>query len=940
MSLTANDNKSDCVEPLNFPKKLYNRSGLSSIDYRIGSYFDFRQFMLRSLDNTDTLSQWSHRGSDDPGIALLESACIVCDILTFYQKIYANETKLRTAKWGESISDLVRITGYRLSPGIGGKANFAFEIKGGKPITIKAGFPIQADLEGFEQTADFETDKNSVVYPWLSKFSLFRPLQEQKITQDTNEFYISSPDPELYQIRLEEGDRLLVGDALESGGGGGDKTNPSELLNAEIVVVDKIRELHGRMLFTIKGKLMKRPGGGSDSVVAYKIGRSFRHFGHNAPPKIVSLDAGRATEDKISFIRPPDRDYNDDAVYDLASSSSSSSSEEKIIIFPHLDSVDYPLDNEIDDISSGSLLLIQASSFANVLAVSKDDMISVDMPAGDEAEMTSSNGTEGKMVEEAVDTHSMVTGTKFSIEKPFLSEQRTFVRPIKDVKSASMTWGAITGSTSIISFKDKLTTTAADGTVYNTMDIRSIQFHEVLSPLLEIKSKDMETTAKKGGEKLNFYGAESEAQTLRNRNVLFVPPNGDPFNAYVTSVSSNYTSSSTYPRLHEIIIKPGIENYDDFPNDNPKVLIYGNIVEASQGKTHTETVLGNGDSRQMFQTFKIPKSPLTYKIVSGEMPPEVPDLQIYVNGDLWAPVPTLFDRGPKERVYVVRQDVNGDSWVQFGNGKTGGSNLPSGIGNVIAKLRTGIGAFGHVKEGTTVQAGSRIENLTNVRLLDVVSGGSKPERGEKARDAAPGKTQSLGRLLSIQDFESEAKSLAGVSKASAKWGLEKNIPTLILTILMENGRDREFADIQNTLYNYDRKIGMQRYPISIRQSKLQHAFIFLNYGYDSTRPKQQVEQLIKEALGVSGEEDDRINNPRGLFGIWNRDFGEGEYSTRIEGVVQNVDGVEWVKVTELGYDSMSQISSEFIFCDQNNLLTLDSSNLTLNDISVLKMGVR
>src|SRR5512144_2866629 len=117
-------------EPVLFPKRPANRPGLTRINYRIGAYADFRAEMLRRLNLQPVLLNWSHREPDDPGIALLEGAAILGDILTFYQDVYANEAYLRTAQWRDSIADLVRLLGYRLSPGLGGRAAFAFEIKG------------------------------------------------------------------------------------------------------------------------------------------------------------------------------------------------------------------------------------------------------------------------------------------------------------------------------------------------------------------------------------------------------------------------------------------------------------------------------------------------------------------------------------------------------------------------------------------------------------------------------------------------------------------------------------------------------------------------------------------------------------------------------------------------------------------------------------------
>ena len=105
--------RNDCVEPFEFPKKLYNRPGLSSIDYRIGTYADFREAMVRALNQNEVLKNWTHRESDDPGIALLEGAAVLADILAFYQDLYANEAFLSTAKWRESIADLVKLWFFR-----------------------------------------------------------------------------------------------------------------------------------------------------------------------------------------------------------------------------------------------------------------------------------------------------------------------------------------------------------------------------------------------------------------------------------------------------------------------------------------------------------------------------------------------------------------------------------------------------------------------------------------------------------------------------------------------------------------------------------------------------------------------------------------------------------------------------------------------------------
>ncbi|MGH6689631.1 MAG: hypothetical protein ACREF4_02980, partial [Gammaproteobacteria bacterium] len=85
------------TDPFVFPRRAENRAGLPRIAYRIGRYAEFVEAMTRSIDAAPELTAWTHRDADDPGIALLEGAAILGDILSFYQEHYANEAYLRTA---------------------------------------------------------------------------------------------------------------------------------------------------------------------------------------------------------------------------------------------------------------------------------------------------------------------------------------------------------------------------------------------------------------------------------------------------------------------------------------------------------------------------------------------------------------------------------------------------------------------------------------------------------------------------------------------------------------------------------------------------------------------------------------------------------------------------------------------------------------------------
>src|SRR5262249_49949559 len=149
-------------------------------------------------------------------IALLQGAAIVGDILSFYQEHYANEAYLRTAAWRESVAELVRLTGYRLTPGIGGRATFAFEARGGKPVRIRKGLQVKADLADPPVPADFQPEAGLIAWPHLGRFNLYRPrAYAATVTAGATSFEVASVGGasdavSLAAFDLKAGDRLML----------------------------------------------------------------------------------------------------------------------------------------------------------------------------------------------------------------------------------------------------------------------------------------------------------------------------------------------------------------------------------------------------------------------------------------------------------------------------------------------------------------------------------------------------------------------------------------------------------------------------------------------------------------------------------------------------------------------------------------------------------
>jgi predicted phage baseplate assembly protein len=334
----------------------------------------------------------------------------------------------------------------------------------------------------------------------------------------------------------------------------------------------------------------------------------------------------------------------------------------------------------------------------------------------------------------------------------------------------------------------------------------------------------------------------------------------------------------------------------DFVEETPTVTVYGNLADADQGKDEGDAVLGNGDARQIFQTFKVPKVPLTYHISAGATPPQVPELEVYVEGRKWSRVASLFGHAPEEEIYIVREDADGASYIQFGDGLTG-ARLPSGIKNVSIRYRSGNGANGVIKTGKTPLAGERFDGLDKVQLPGLVAGGAEPEDGDNAREAAPGKIQSLGRLVSLRDYETELLTIPGVVRSTAGWGFEDGVPTLTVRVLLEAGREAKFTAVKETIASYQRCRGPDRYPIRVEQAFLRYCYVAVTYAFDPVLLEADVKAAVENALGLAGVKETQRS---GLFGPRRRRLGEKEYLTRIEGTVQQVSGVVWCQVSGLG----------------------------------------
>jgi len=214
------------------------------------------------------------------------------------------------------------------------------------------------------------------------------------------------------------------------------------------------------------------------------------------------------------------------------------------------------------------------------------------------------------------------------------------------------------------------------------------------------------------------------------------------------------------------------------------VVVYGNVALASHGESVTQ-ILGSGDAGQPFQRFELQQVPLTYRAAATETGAKS-ELLLRVGDVQWTEQPTLYAQPADAAVFRVDLDENGRTLLRFGDGANG-ARLPSGTNNVRAAYRRGIGAAGNVRAETLTQPATRPLGLKSVANPLAASGGTDPELPDAARRTMPLSVRTLGRAVSVPDYEDFARAFAGIAKAQAAVLKLPAGPTVVVTVAGADG---------------------------------------------------------------------------------------------------------------------------------------------------------
>jgi len=260
------------------PVAIDNRPGLSAIAYRIGTFTSFRESMLDLIAGTPDLAALSTRLSDDYSITVLELWAAVADVLTFYQERIANEAYLRTATLRDSVLRLVRLIDYQLQPGLAPTAVLAFTLEAGAAATIPTGLRVQSVPAGNASPQKYETIESITADARFNSLAIL-PAPESivpLIPGRASELFAPGADLTAFAASLAPGDRLVA-------------YTPSaiEFLPVASVAVQADR-MSVQWTIPPSADFHASATGISTASGLFKVGRTFRLFGYDAPPQYIT----------------------------------------------------------------------------------------------------------------------------------------------------------------------------------------------------------------------------------------------------------------------------------------------------------------------------------------------------------------------------------------------------------------------------------------------------------------------------------------------------------------------------------------------------------------------------------------------------------------------------------------------------------------------------
>lgn len=846
------------------PLPLDNEAGLTNLTYRVGTHSAFKEAMLSGLSKTAELHALTTREDNDPSIALIDAWAVVLDVLTFYQERIIDEGYVRTAKERLSLFELAKHINYIPKPGVAAGSWLAFktDTAPGSPTEtqVDKGTKVQSIPGKDEKPQIFET---SETFEAKTKWNAIKPKLKtvQNLEEGLSELYLEGTNN---QVQI--GDKILFI--------GADRLSDSNSKQWEIHTLKTV-ETHTDNNYTLVTwqtglkytYAIPNPPSLQEQVFVFRQRAAL--FGHNAPDwKVMSKEVKKTFDSTNWDTRTewPNFDIQNPSLRAI-----------------DLDQV-YPKilkDSWLALVMPNQIELFQAknvsSSARNDYALaSKTTLLKLD---------TDENLSSFELRETLVLAQSEVLNlAQKPIYTPVFGKSILLDKIEEDLKI---------GQTIILSGEELLQVQVTPQEPFINKETGA----EIKPSNLLFVPKSGASYYLKTGDILVLNGVPEELSSgkfkwqlidkdLREGYLKAHLEDLTPFkteeNTAAVTVPSSLNQADV---LSEVLFISDLKIEDNCTRilfETPLQTIYlrdtvslnANTAYATHGETRTE-ILGSGDGSKMFQKFLLKQQPLTY-VSSTSTSGIASTLEVRVNDIRWKEVPTFYNRKPEERIYISRQEDDGSTYIQFGNGITG-ARLPSGLENIKATYRVGIGFEGLLKAQQLSMLLTPQLGLRSVYNPIPTTGADEPESWLHIRQNAPLTTLTLDRIVSIQDYEDFANAFASIGKARADllWKGEDRV--VHLTVASADGEAVSPTLNQNLLGSIN-QVRHDNFNVVINTFQL---ITFSVVAKISIHPDFLAEQVTEQVL----------KDLTHTFSFNERKFGQGLTPSEVMAIIQSVAGV-------------------------------------------------
>jgi hypothetical protein len=308
-------------------------------------------------------------------------------------------------------------------------------------------------------------------------------------------------------------------------------------------------------------------------------------------------------------------------------------------------------------------------------------------------------------------------------------------------------------------------------------------------------------------------------------------------------------------------------------------------VNVTQGITIRDEIIGSstGTANQAF--------PLKYPQVINAPSLGFATIQVSVNEgagfELWSDGTQSTEDTPESgKYYTTEVDENNVTTIVFGDGISG--KIPTvGVDNLKATYRVGGGFHTNVGAGTIKVLQSSLIGVKTVTNIIAATGGVDRESIEETRSLAPKSHRSSSRAVTKADYETLSKTIPGVAKASAD--VDPVVATKVNVTIAPVGGGVPTEDLRQSVFSLldDLKIIMTQ--VDIKDPLYLTANLELKVNVQDGFTQAEVKTYVDEAV-------------TNLFAFSNRDFGQGEFISRLYQVLNPLLGVRFIEITRLSIE--------------------------------------